>query len=82
MRAVLMSADLMGADLTDADLTGAKLENAVGVTQQQLNQACNDDKDPPTVSDFLKAPGRPCPEEPPDSASNAQSANAPTGGDL
>ena len=86
-RAVLLSADLTGADLTGADLTGAdltdaKLENAVGVTQQQLNQACNDDGDPPTVSDRLKAPGRPCPEEPSDSASNAQPANAPTGGDL
>ncbi len=42
--ASLMNANLSGADLVDADLSGARLRGALNLVQQNLDDACGDDK--------------------------------------
>ncbi len=44
-------ADLSRTDLQRADLRGANLTRAIGLTQEQLDKACGDDKT--TLPDYL-----------------------------
>jgi len=59
--ALLQGAKLQGADLTDANLT-----KAIGLTQEQLDEACGDDKTklPDYLADY-KMKACPEPEQPP-----------------
>jgi uncharacterized protein YjbI with pentapeptide repeats len=56
----LQGADLNGANLQGADFTGANLSTTKNLTQEQLDEACGDDKT--LLPDDLEI--EPCPEEP------------------
>lgn len=54
-------AGLRGADLRGANLGGANFEGAIGLTQEQIQQACQrPNADPPTLPDGLTWHGRIC----------------------
>jgi len=60
-RANLIGANLSGATLSGADLSGANLGDARNLTQQQLDEACqNPDADAPRLPDGLEWHGRIC----------------------
>ena len=66
--AKLVEADLDDAKLVEADLTGADLSKVKGLTQYQLDQACADPDNPPSLAGVhdaktnkrLKWHGKPC----------------------
>ncbi len=59
--AYLGGAKLQGADLNGANLQGANLTEAKGLTREQLDEACGDDKT--TLPDYLgDYKMKPCPE--------------------
>ena len=64
--AKLQGADLYHADLQGANLTGADLTKAKGLTREQLDKACGDDKTklPDYLADY-QMKQCPTPEQPP-----------------
>ena len=58
----LIGAAALGARLNQTDLSGANLTDVSGLTQTQLDLACADEKNSPTIPEGLRWNGRPCPE--------------------
>lgn len=60
LKGAVIAGDMTGAVLTDANLTGTDLRLANGLSQTQLDQACQMAGPPPLLPEGLIWKGRPC----------------------